>query len=362
MKLHPRWRKMGGTGGQTSGEQASGGPVTTDESSDGGPPGLQADLVLEGGGVKGIALVGAISVLEEHGYTFNRVAGTSAGSIVGALVAAGMDAAALQEVMRKVDYSRFQDAKGVSRLGVPGKAASLVFRKGIYEGDYLTSWLGEQLGEQGVASFGDLPRADSSSTGELDDTDYRLVVMASDVTSGCIRRLPWDLRKVWGADPAEFPVVDAVRASMSIPFFYRPASFRWADRSTTWMVDGGMLSNFPVATFDRPAGAGTPRWPTFGIKLSARPRQALTNEVTGTITLAKAMLATMTGWYDQQYVAEASVQARTIFVDTFGITATRFDLTKDDANRLFESGRTSAAAFLDSWDFEQYKDTFRSDT
>ena len=50
---------------------------------------LAADLVLEGGGVKGIALVGAISVLEERGYGFRRVAGTSAGAIVGALVAAG---------------------------------------------------------------------------------------------------------------------------------------------------------------------------------------------------------------------------------------------------------------------------------
>ena len=41
------------------------------------------NLVLEGGGVKGIGLVGAISVLEEHGFTFVRVAGTSAGAIVG---------------------------------------------------------------------------------------------------------------------------------------------------------------------------------------------------------------------------------------------------------------------------------------
>jgi predicted acylesterase/phospholipase RssA len=55
-----------------------------------GVPVPKADLVLEGGGVKGIALVGAVAVLEEHGYEFNRIAGTSAGSIVGALLAAGM--------------------------------------------------------------------------------------------------------------------------------------------------------------------------------------------------------------------------------------------------------------------------------
>jgi NTE family protein len=92
-------------------------------------PVLRADLVLEGGGVKGIGLVGAISVLEEHGYRFNRVAGTSAGSIIGALVAAGMDSAGMQDVMRTVDYSRFQDASGLSRLGFAGKGASLIFRK-----------------------------------------------------------------------------------------------------------------------------------------------------------------------------------------------------------------------------------------
>ena len=40
---------------------------------------LNADLVLEGGGVKGIALAGAVSVLEERGYQFHKIAGTSTG-------------------------------------------------------------------------------------------------------------------------------------------------------------------------------------------------------------------------------------------------------------------------------------------
>ena len=65
----------------------------------------RADLVLEGGGVKGIALVGAISVLAKKGYEFHRVAGTSAGAIVGALVAAGMPPSKMTEVMKATDYS-----------------------------------------------------------------------------------------------------------------------------------------------------------------------------------------------------------------------------------------------------------------
>lgn len=67
----------------------------------------RVDLVLEGGGVKGIGLVGAISVLEGAGYHFERIAGSSAGAIVGSLVAAGMTASQLKEVMGSVDYTNF---------------------------------------------------------------------------------------------------------------------------------------------------------------------------------------------------------------------------------------------------------------
>ena len=50
---------------------------------------LKADLVLSGGGVKGIGLVGAVVALMEAGYAVQRVSGTSAGSVVGAILAAG---------------------------------------------------------------------------------------------------------------------------------------------------------------------------------------------------------------------------------------------------------------------------------
>ena len=68
----------------------------------------KCDLVLEGGGVKGIALVGALSVLEEAGYRFERVAGTSAGAIVGSLVAAGIPAADLVDILKGLDYRRYR--------------------------------------------------------------------------------------------------------------------------------------------------------------------------------------------------------------------------------------------------------------
>jgi NTE family protein len=161
-------------------------------------------------------------------------------------------------------------------------------------------------------------------------------------------------------------VADAVRASMSIPYFYVPARLPdHIDGGTTWMVDGGMLSNFPVDVFDRTDGA-EPRWPTFGIKLSGRPRDNRLNDVRGIVTLSKAMLTTMTGFYDRMHIDEADVVARTIFVDTFGVKATDFDLSPGTAEKLYEQGRRAATTFLDGddehpgWDFEEYKRTFRT--
>ena len=249
--------------------------------------GLVADIVLEGGGVKGIALVGAISVLAERGYRFERVAGTSAGAIVGSLIAADIKPAELLELMQKIDYSAFKDANFLDRLGPPGQLASLLLGKGIYEGKYVRNWVSDQLAAHGVERFKDLRRKDVASS-LPPEQDFRLVVMASDVSQGCLRRLPWDCQTLYGCDADEVVVADAVRASMSIPFFYRPAVARNAtSKETSWLVDGGMLSNFPVTVFDRHDNQ-PPRWPTFGIKLSAQAGdlQGEKFKVKGSLSLA----------------------------------------------------------------------------
>jgi NTE family protein len=320
----------------------------------------KADLVLEGGGVKGIALVGAVSVLEEHGYEFNRIAGTSAGSIVGALLAAGMPTAEMVEIMRSIDYTRFEDKGPKGRLP-GGRLHALLTEQGIYEGTYLKKWLAEILERRGVRTFNDLRYSDSGNT-LLPEQRYRLVVMASDVSTGRLRRLPWDYPAL-GFEPGDVPVVDAVRISMSIPFVYKPVRLR---NPTTleelWMVDGGLLSNFPVEIFDREHG-NPPRWPTFGIKLSARRgSQAIQFRVDNTFDLARSIILTMHSFYDQLHVDDPSVLARTIFIDTLGVKSTDFGLRRDTADRLFESGRSAAGKFLSEWDFDAYVEQFRIPT
>lgn len=315
---------------------------------------MNADLVLEGGGVKGIGLVGALSSLEKAGYSFSRVAGTSAGAITGALIAAGMSADEMEAVMRELDYFKFQDESFLDKLGHLGKGLSVIFEKGIYEGNYLREWLSEQLKNKGIETFADLRLPEDPESTIPRERAYKLVVMASDITHGRLVRLPWDYPR-YGLDPDEQRVADAVRASMSIPIFFEPV--RLDDKETgneAVLVDGGMLSNFPIGAFDRTDGRA-PRWPTFGIKLSARPpEQQVLHECTGVVDLMKALIGTMTSAHDRMHLDDSCVLSRTMFIDTFQVKATDFDLDDATQEKLYENGLRAGKKFLQDWDFDAY--------
>lgn len=308
------------------------------------------DIVLEGGGVKGIALVGALYELDKAGYRHCRVAGTSAGAIVGSLLAAGMPITAIQRLMQEVDYLRFRDESFLSQFGIPGKIASIFFTKGMYEGGYLESWLTGQLESLGVRTFADLKAgpADTWAQKLPPERRYKLVVIASDVSRGQLVRLPWDYKE-YGLDPDKQTVASAVRASMSIPYYYQPSKIRGK-----FLVDGGLLSNFPIDIFD-----AARQWPTFGVKLAAKA-DALTkmNPVTNPLNYGLAILSTAMGAHDQMHLDNPAAEQRTMFVDTFGIRATDFEITDKQQKTLYDSGRQAARSFLADWDFEAYKRRF----
>jgi len=303
------------------------------------------DIVLEGGGVKGIGLVGALHELEKAGYQSCRIAGTSAGAIVGALYASGVSADRLTTIMSSLDYTKFRDEKWLRHLGIAGKTLSLLFGKGIYEGKFLHNWLTATLEAEGIRTFADLQLTEPWAMKLPPYQRYKLVVIVSDVSRGRLIRLPWDYH-LYGLDPDAQPVADAVRASMSIPYFYKPALIQGH-----YVVDGGLLSNFPIDIFDE-----TNDWPTLGIKLSAR--QVATpkiNPVTNPIDYGFAILDTAMNAHDQMHVDDHCTQQRTIFVDTFAIKATDFDITKSEQTKLYESGQKYARKFLDTWNYTEYK-------
>lgn len=307
------------------------------------------DLVLEGGGVKGIGLVGAITALASAGYRFRRVAGTSAGAIVGALVAActatGRPLGHLVKVMESVDYERFRDRTLLDHLGAPGEIAELLIGEGIYRGDYLVEWLSEELDRIGVRTFADLRQDDPDSSLPANQR-YGLVVMASDLSAGQLVRLPWDYHR-YGLDPDQQSVAAAVRASMSIPFFFKPVTLPGRrGHQPTVLVDGGMLSNFPVEVFDRTDGRPA-RWPTIGVKLSARPAAVQVPHPTGNVVqLAFACLHTLMSGHDRYHLEDEGVTQRTIFVDTLKVSTTDFGIEPATQRALFDNGVAAGEDFV----------------
>jgi NTE family protein len=318
-----------------------------------------ADLVLEGGGVKGIGLLGAVSTLSDAGYEFGglaRVAGTSAGAIVGSLLATGAPIDELTEVMRGLDYRRFRDG---SRLGRLGNAFSLLSRLGFYRGDWLHQWIADRLAERGVRTFGDLRITNDAHSALPANRRYRLVVVVSDISRGRMVRLPWDYQAHYGLDPDAQSVADAVRASASIPFFFRPWQLQDARGGPpSCCTDGGMLSNFPVHMFDRDDNT-PPRWPTFGVKLSTRPAHSAGPSdgvpIHGLVNLSKALINTMIEAHDRLDLEDPSVLDRTIFVDTDGVGTTDFGLDAAHRETLFGNGRRAAEEFLAGWDFAAWQ-------
>src|SRR5579859_2260010 len=113
------------------------------------------DGVFEGGGVKGIGLVGAVSVIEEAGYEFVHLAGTSAGAIVATLLAAGYSAAELKEIITQLDLSKLEDPTLFMRVPVVGPLISELLKDGLYKGDVFESQMREWLAAKGKHTFKD---------------------------------------------------------------------------------------------------------------------------------------------------------------------------------------------------------------
>jgi NTE family protein len=321
-----------------------------------------ADLVFEGGGVKGIGLAGAYAALEQRGYRPKSVAGTSAGAITAALVAAGYSAAELDEILLKVPFAKFKDEGWLDRIPGVGRASSVLFDLGIYEGEAFQDWITELLKAKGKTRFGQIVDDDP----EEPENRYLLRVIASDVTHRRMLVLPNDAGHL-GIEPDEMEIAYAVRMSMSIPVFFEPVVHKNAQTGQTHLiVDGGMLSNFPVWLFD--CHGRDPKWPTFGLMLvEPEPRKPIGHRIAtedngvkrgSLLDFVKSLALTMMAAHDRLYLEQATY-ARTIAIPTLGVGTTEFEITPDRIRALYDSGHKAASSFLDRFDFQAYIEEYR---
>lgn len=311
---------------------------------------MKADAVFEGGGVKGIGLVGALCYAEkEKKIRWQNIAGTSAGAIVAALVASSHSADEIKDIMYNLDFSRIKDEGFLDKFWVPGKTLSLLLEKGIYEGNFIENFMREHLLKKGVRTFGDLKIKGETNPRYM----YSLNVIASDISRGRLLVLPRDIGD-YGIDPDRLDVARAVRMSMSIPVFFEPVVIDFetgAEKRRSYIVDGGILSNFPVWLFDCP---GEPPWPTFGFRL-VEPGQGEPRSINNIIDFLAAMVSTMMEAHDERHVQDANFK-RTISIPTMGIGTTEFDISTERKDLIFRSGYNSAKEFFEKYSEDEYRE------
>ncbi|MDP4145645.1 MAG: patatin-like phospholipase family protein [Bacillota bacterium] len=304
---------------------------------------MKADMVFEGGGVKGIAFVGAICCLEENGYEWENIAGTSAGSIIASLLAAGYTGKELRNIMMKVDYKKFLDKDKVQSIPIIGRPMGLFGEKGIYLGDKIEEWVNNLLEKKGKTKFKHITKSGKCP----------LKIITSDITKQELIILPDDLIK-YGIDPMEYEIAKAVRMSISIPFYFKPVKFQY-NKGVSYFVDGGILSNFPIWIFDV---RKIPAWPTFGFKLVDDKLSYTATGKTDVISFILDIFNTMIDRNEQIYLKDQD-SVRTICIPTLGIHTTQFDISKEASLELFQSGYHSTDEFLNTWDFQAYIKKYR---
>lgn len=294
---------------------------------------MYIDGVFSGGGVRGFALIGAYQAIEERGLQFKRVAGTSAGSIVAALIAANYSSKEVLQLINELDLSELLDQKNTFIPTPVAKWFLLYWRMGLYKGNKLEEWLASKLAVRGIQTFADLP-------------PQTLRVIASDLTNGRLVVLPDDLPH-YGIDPRMFSVAKAIRMSCSLPYFFEPVRLKNGG-SPNIMVDGGVLSNFPMWLFDK-ENVKKVR-PVLGIKLSHHLNERPKNEIKNAIKLFEALFETMKDAHDSRYISRKH-ERNIIFIPTDGVLTTEFDLSADSKKRLLEVGYERAVRFLSAWSY-----------
>ena len=330
------------------------------------------NLVFEGGGVKGIAYVGALQVLEEKGILADvmRVGGTSAGAINAVLVGLDYTPAETRQILNKMNFEKFMD----DDFGLWRDVERLLSDFGWYKGDFFREWIGDLIAQK----TGNPNVTFDQVQQQKEQKGFRdMYFMGTNIST--------HFAEVFSHEHTpRMCVADAVRISMSIPLFF---AARRSPRGDVY-VDGGVLDNYPVKLFDRQRyidpknlkahgklteyykkhNAGLKRKKlaispylynkeTLGFRLDSEREVAMFRDqaepaveaIDDFFDYTRNLLKTL---MDAQanYHLHGDDWQRTIYIDTLGVKTTEFNITDAKKKALVDSGRKGSQAYFKWYD------------
>lgn len=368
---------------------------------------MEYDLVFEGGGAKGMVLVGALYEFTRRGHTCGRLMGTSAGAIAATLTAAGYTSEEMLAALAEKDeagepvFASFMGAPGNFPEKVVSQGAfshllqnfdiamlpdfievpienlilkffaekkpannifSLVELGGWYSADNFIRWLEAKLDS---GAFQGQPRHFSGMSMQAfyQASGKDLTLIAADTTGET-------MLVINHRTAPDCPVVWAVRMSMSIPLLWQEVvwqpewgAYRGTDISGHAIVDGGILSNFPIELFISDAPNVTD---LMGEKTNDRVLGMLIDEklpVPGvaevqetekkgievgdlqTVRRLSGLMNTVLGARDKAVIS--SFEHLVVRLPAKGFGTVEFDMSDQRRNLLVDAGRQTMMHYLD---------------
>ena len=314
------------------------------------------NLALKGGGVKGIAYVGSLKELDKRGHynTIKRVSGTSAGALVALMIALKLSPDQMEELMRGLDFNSFKRGWHPIRI----------FTKyGLYTGDSILDFIEKCYHRSPLFLKRESTFQDLKEAGGRD-----LIVFASNLNENTLNEFSEH-------QTPNCIVAEAVRASMSIPIFFKSWKFSNGIPNDHIYVDGGVTFNYPLSFFDHPEfneDPWTPNEETLGLFLEQQnvyehfqknpldpdnPKRHKSSvfkryfnkfKYNAWITsYFKHLFSTLMNSQNIGLFEESFLVRRTVFIDDLGISATKFNLNDADKDDLIKSGSVGVQRYFE---------------
>lgn len=317
------------------------------------------NLIFEGGGIKAIAYIGALEVLEKKGILKNikRVGGTSAGAVTALLLALGFNIEEIKNILWQADFKSFMD----STWGVIRNTDRLLREFGWYKGDYFRSWIGKIIKNKTGSSL--------TTFGELDDINNskKLYLIGTNLSTGFAEIFSHK-------HTPSLSLVEGVRISMSLPFFFTAIR----NKEGEVCVDGGLLENYPIKLFDRRSyidnyftrtdyyesynksknnlshDSYVYNMETLGFRLDSNKDIKVFEKlekpeainIDSFFDFIKRLTATILDSQQNRHLHSDDWQ-RTVYIDTLGIKTTDFDISEKRKNEMVRSGRMYTERYFD---------------
>lgn len=348
------------------------------------------NLVFKGGGVRGIAYLGALEVLAEKGILekAENVAGASAGAITALLVSLGYSFEDIKERADALDYQKIQEEpvnpsekpyltdelkniypvpKGLLNMIMNpldtydkvvetydkvntyiGRGINLGRRFGLYSSDFIYNWFGDQIEEKcgnRKATFADLAElVKSNKEGGYKNLSVTITDVVLQSTHICNANHTPNLE-----------IAKAVLASMSIPVFFEAVLIDDCDDIEGLFVDGGVMHNFPIGIYDY---NNAPNKETLGFFVYETQKESIDYAFTLKSYIFGTISALLTA-QDWEFARTSDDVQRTIQISDCGVGTTDFGVSSGDEKykSLYEEGKASTRKYLENYENDASKNT-----